>query len=35
VPPASMSVLNSFQSVNATAADLPGWILEWQSAVSG
>jgi thiamine transport system substrate-binding protein len=35
VPPASISVLNSFQSVNATAADLPGWILEWQSAVSG
>ncbi len=34
VPPTSITSLNSFESVNATAADLPGWILEWQSAVS-
>jgi thiamine transport system substrate-binding protein len=35
VPPASITPLNSFESVNATAANLPGWILEWQAAVSG
>jgi thiamine transport system substrate-binding protein len=34
VPPAAITPLNSFQSVNATAAALPSWILEWQSAVS-
>ena len=34
VPPTSITSLNSFESVNATAANLPGWILEWQSAVS-
>ena len=35
VPPATVTALNSFESVNATAANLPGWILEWQSAVDG
>ncbi|MGA7861211.1 MAG: hypothetical protein WCB19_05080 [Thermoplasmata archaeon] len=35
VPPASITPLNSFESVNATAANLPGWILEWQAAVGG
>jgi thiamine transport system substrate-binding protein len=35
VPPSSITPLNSFQSVSATADDLPGWILQWQSAVSG
>jgi len=35
VPPTSIVPLNSFESVNATAADLPGWILQWQSAVGG
>lgn len=35
VPPDSITPLNSFESVNATAANLPGWILEWQTAVDG
>lgn len=35
VAPSSIVALNSFQPVNVTAADLPGWILQWQSAVSG
>lgn len=35
VPPTSLTPLNAFESVNATAAALPGWILEWQSAVQG
>ncbi len=35
VPPDTITPLNSFEPVNATAANLPGWILEWQSAVDG
>ncbi len=35
VPPSDITPLNSFQSAAQTSADLPGWILEWQSAVSG
>lgn len=35
VPPSAITPLNSFESVNATASALPGWILEWQSAVAG
>jgi thiamine transport system substrate-binding protein len=35
VPPTSITPLNSFEPANVTAANLPGWILEWQSAVSG
>jgi thiamine transport system substrate-binding protein len=35
VPPASITPLNSFEPVNATASNLPGWILEWQAAVGG
>jgi thiamine transport system substrate-binding protein len=35
VPPTSIVPLNSFESANATAANLPGWILQWQAAVSG
>ncbi|MCI4347997.1 MAG: hypothetical protein L3J97_05200 [Thermoplasmata archaeon] len=35
VSPASIVPLNSFESVNATATNLPSWILEWQSAVNG
>jgi thiamine transport system substrate-binding protein len=35
VPPSSITPLNSFESVNATAANLPGWILQWQAAVGG
>lgn len=35
VPPASIVPLNSFESANTTAANLPSWILAWQSAVSG
>ena len=35
VPPRSIIALNSFESANATAANLPNWILEWQSAVDG
>ncbi len=35
VPPSSITPLNSFESVDATAANLPGWILQWQAAVGG
>ncbi|MCI4353703.1 MAG: hypothetical protein L3K14_10065 [Thermoplasmata archaeon] len=35
VAPTSIVPLNSFESPNATAANLPSWILEWQSAVRG
>ena len=35
VPPASIVPLNSFEPANETAANMPGWILEWQAAVSG
>jgi thiamine transport system substrate-binding protein len=35
VPPASIVPLNSFEPANVTAASLPGWIVEWQSAVRG
>jgi thiamine transport system substrate-binding protein len=35
VPPSTIIPLNSFESVNATSANLPDWILEWQTAVDG
>jgi thiamine transport system substrate-binding protein len=35
VPPDTLTPLNTFEPVNTTATNLPGWILEWQTAVDG